>query len=132
LPVPSRTREPVPARRTGRLMSASRRTRLIRAVAAVAVAAAAVSPAAVGSGTAAAAPKPKKAFTFTDSRIEASSGLAVSAAEPDYVFTVNDHGPTRVFGVTPENGRSAATMRLDDAENVDWEAVAAGKGRSLW
>ncbi|MQA03959.1 MAG: hypothetical protein GEV07_14950 [Streptosporangiales bacterium] len=105
---------------------------LTRAVAAVALAATAVAPGLVTDQQAAAAPKKDVAFRFTDTRIDASSGLAVSPKEPEYVFTVNDHAPTRVFGINPETGRSDATMRLEGAQNVNWEALAAGRGRNLW
>lgn len=101
--------------------------------AALAVAAAAVVPLVASSGGVAhAAPDAKTAFSFTDSRIDTSAGLAVLPNEPDDVFTVNDHAPTRVFGVNPATGRSAATMRLRNARNVDWEAITPGQGRTLW
>lgn len=104
----------------------------MRAAAALTLAAAAVLPAATADKAASATPKPEAAFRFTDTRIDSSSGLAALSSEPDHVFTINDHGPTRVFGVNAETGRSDATMRLANAENVDWEAIAAGRGRNLW
>lgn len=80
----------------------------------------------------AAPPEADVAFEFSDERIDTSSGLAVLPAEPDHVFTINDSGPTRVFGVSADDGRSDATMRLNNADKVDWEAIAPGKGRNLW
>lgn len=102
------------------------------AFAAVAAAAAAVPLATASTPAVHAAPDAKTAFTFTDSRIDSSSGLAVLTDEPGYAFTVNDHAPTRVFGIDRSTGHSAATMRLRDAQSVDWEAIAPGQDRTLW
>ncbi|MBO0827563.1 MAG: hypothetical protein J2P24_07255 [Streptosporangiales bacterium] len=81
-----------------------------------------------------AAPPPPSAtdFTFTDARIDSPAGLAVLPGEPNYVFTVNAHAPTRVFGIDRKTGHSAVTMRLRDAKAVDWEAIAPGQNRTLW
>lgn len=98
----------------------------------VAAVAAAVPLVASSAPAAHAAPDAKTAFSFTDSRIDSSAGLAVLSGEPDYVFTVNDHAPTRIFGVDPNSGHSAVTMRLRDAQTVDWEAIAPGQDRTLW
>jgi hypothetical protein len=110
-------------------MSAHRRFAFAAVIAATA---AAVPLVASPAPAAHAAPAAKTAFTFTDSRIDSSAGLAVLADEPDYVFTINDHAPSRIFGVNPTTGRSTATMRLQDARSVDWEAIAPGQGRTLW
>ncbi|HEX6443817.1 MAG TPA: hypothetical protein VF053_01925 [Streptosporangiales bacterium] len=110
-------------------MTARRRYAFAAVVAAVA---AAVPLVASHPPAAHAAPGAKTAFTFTDSRIDSSAGLAVLPDEPGYVFTINDHAPTRIFGIDPSTGHSAATMRLRDARVVDWEAIAPGQDRTLW
>lgn len=112
-------------------MSAPAARRAARAAAALGFAAAVLVPLPAGAAKAA-PPKAAVAFEFTDERIDTSSGLAVLPAEKNHVFTINDSGPTRIFGVSAEDGKSDATMRLNNADKVDWEAIAPGKGRSLW
>ncbi|MQA77858.1 MAG: hypothetical protein GEV10_05160 [Streptosporangiales bacterium] len=112
-------------------MSVSVTRRAVRAAAALGFVAALLVPLPASAGQAA-PPKAAVAFEFSDERIDTSSGLAVLPAEPDHVFTINDSGPTRVFGVSADDGRSDATMRLRNADKVDWEAIAPGKGRTLW
>ncbi|MGH3097681.1 MAG: YncE family protein [Streptosporangiales bacterium] len=86
----------------------------------------------LGAAPAAAAPKSNTKFSFTDSRIDACSGLAVSPQWKGIAFTINDHMPTRVFAVNKSDGSTAATMRLSNADMVDWEAIGADGSGKLW
>lgn len=94
----------------------------------------AVLPASVwlGAAPAVAAPKAKTKFSFTDSRIDSCSGLAVSPKWKGVAFTINDHMPTRVFAVDKSDGSTTATMRLSNAGMVDWEAIGADGSGKLW
>lgn len=75
------------------------------------------------------------AFSFTDPRIDESSGLATST-DGRLVFTHNDSGDTaRFFAVGPD-GRTRTTYVLPGVQARDWEDMARGpdeKGRPcLW
>lgn len=86
----------------------------------------------LGAAPAAAAPEAKTKFSFTDSRIDACSGLATSPKWKGVAFTINDHTPTRVFAINKSDGSTAATMRLSNADMVDWEAIGADGSGNLW
>lgn len=74
-------------------------------------------------------PDPVALFTFTDPRIDESSGLVDLG---DLVVTVNDSGDDAiVYVVDPETGDTVGTTRFADSV-VDVEALApAGRGR-VW
>lgn len=74
-------------------------------------------------------PAPVELFTFTDPRIDESSGLVDLG---DLVVTVNDSGDDAiVYVVDPESGDTVGTTRFADSV-VDVEALApAGRGR-VW
>lgn len=94
-------------------------------------------------GTAAAqtpGPRAVEVATMRDARITESSGLALSAARRDVVWTVNDSGSAAlVYGVSLRTGRTEGVLRLIDstgrpADVVDTESLAsarAGPRRSL-
>jgi hypothetical protein len=78
--------------------------------------------------------------TVRDARITESSGLALSAARSDVVWTVNDSGARAVvYGVSVRTGRTVAVLRFTDAAGrradvVDTESLASassGGQRSL-
>lgn len=72
--------------------------------------------------------------TVRDPRIDESSGLAISAARPDVVWTVNDSGAAAVvYGVSTRTGRTLARVRLVDdggrgVDVVDTESLASAVG----
>ena len=68
------------------------------------------------------------AFTFQDTRISESSGLAPSLRHEGVWWTHNDSGehPTEVYAVD-EEGNTLATLTLA-LERRDWEAVAVAPG----
>jgi len=75
------------------------------------------------------------AFTFTDPRIDESSGLATSSSG-ELVYTHNDSGDeARFFAVGPD-GETRTTYVLPGVQTRDWEGMARGpdeQGRSsLW
>lgn len=79
---------------------------------------------------------PQVAFTFTDPRIDESSGLVSSSQVDGVIFTHNDSGDSaRFFAVGPD-GRTQTTYTLPEVMARDWEDIARGpdeKGRSsLW
>ncbi len=75
------------------------------------------------------------AFTFTDPRIDESSGLATST-DGRLVYTHNDSGDTARFFAVGLDGRTRTTYVLPDVQARDWEDMARGpdeKGRPcLW
>ncbi|WP_336210750.1 hypothetical protein [Nonomuraea sp. LPB2021202275-12-8] len=78
-----------------------------------------------------------KLFTFKDSRITESSGLAVSPTHDGVYYTHNDSSAQPEFYAVGQDGRTRATFRLRGAEARDWEAMAVSKdpatGRAtLW
>lgn len=80
--------------------------------------------------------EPQVAFTFADSRIAESSGLASSSTDDDVLFTHNDSGDEARFYAVGPDGATLVTYALPDVQARDWEDMARGpdeKGRSsLW
>ncbi len=123
-------------RLSGRLRQAGRprSRRLATAFAALLLGAVAVSSYATPAAQAAPADpvKERRAFAISDARITESSGLAASAVHRGYFYTHNDSGDDpRVFLLDPR-GRVAGMISLRTAENVDWEAIAAGPDQRIW
>ncbi|KQX62786.1 esterase-like activity of phytase family protein [Angustibacter sp. Root456] len=107
--------------------------------AALAVGLSALGPVA-SAAAAAPEPDPTRVTTVRDARITESSGLALSAARRDVVWTINDSGAAAlVYGVSLRTGRTVAVLRLTDsagrpADVVDTESLASassGSRRSL-
>lgn len=74
---------------------------------------------------------PQRVTVFSDPRLEESSGLVASRTMPGLLWTVADSGSAaEVYGVRA--GRIVAVVRLAGVDNVDWEALAPGPGRTLW
>jgi len=69
----------------------------------------------------------EKLFTFRDSRITESSGLAVSPTREDVYYTHNDSAARPEFYAVGADGRTKATFGLSGAQARDWEAMAATK-----
>ncbi|HEX3005970.1 MAG TPA: esterase-like activity of phytase family protein [Angustibacter sp.] len=76
-------------------------------------------------------PEPRRVTTVLDARITESSGLALSAARHDVVWTINDSGSAAVvYGVSLRTGRTLGVLRFTDtggrpADVVDTEALAS-------
>ncbi|MEV7907855.1 hypothetical protein AB0P04_40245, partial [Streptomyces anulatus] len=64
----------------------------------------------------------KPFFTFKDSRITESSGLAVSPTRKDVYYTHNDSSDGPVFFAVGPDGRTRAKFTLQGAVARDWEA----------
>lgn len=59
------------------------------------------------------------------------SGLVFSTLRRDVLWSLNDSGnPARLLAFTPA-GRSRAEVLVAGAQNVDWEAIAAGRRGTL-
>ncbi|WP_328807878.1 hypothetical protein [Nonomuraea antri] len=82
---------------------------------------------AVGAGPARADDGGEKLFTFRDSRITESSGLAVSPGHQGVYYTHNDSAAAAVFYAVGGDGRTRATFHVRGAQARDWEAMAATK-----
>ncbi len=67
-------------------------------------------------------------FRFADPAITESSGLAASVVHPGVLWTHNDSGnAARLFAVD-QAGATVATLDVEGTLNIDWEAVAMGRG----
>lgn len=69
--------------------------------------------------------KERLLFTFRDSRITESSGLAPSPTRQDIVYTHNDSGSRPRFFAVGLDGQTRATFTLAGASARDWEGMAA-------
>lgn len=69
----------------------------------------------------------EKLFSFRDSRITESSGLAVSPTHQDVYYTHNDSAATPTFYAVDGQGRTRATFQVRGAQARDWEAMATSK-----
>jgi hypothetical protein len=69
-------------------------------------------------------------FTFADPEIAESSGLVDAGS---VVYTVNDSGSGPVlYGVDPASGRTTTRTTYTTDEVVDVEALAPGRGGTVW
>lgn len=67
------------------------------------------------------------ASVFSSSKINESSGIIKSRRYPNIFWTHNDSGDTaRIFAVH-EDGNLVAEVKVNGAENIDWEDIAAGE-----
>lgn len=60
--------------------------------------------------------------------IRESSGVAVSKCQPDVFWTHNDSAGGPFIYAINSKGESLGTFKIPNAENVDWEDIAAAKG----
>lgn len=67
--------------------------------------------------------------TIQDSRITESSGLAASPLHPGMLWTHNDSGNSPRIYAIGKNGSTKAALTLSKEPNVDWEAIAAVRGK---
>jgi len=66
------------------------------------------------------------AAEFAGPRVRESSGIAVSRAHPDVLWTHNDSGDGPLLYATDLLGRDRGWLRIPGARAVDWEDIAIG------
>ena len=64
-----------------------------------------------------------------DRRFKEASGLAASQRWPGIYWALNDSGNAPEVFAMDDQGQSRGTFRVEDAQNVDWEAMQVGPGR---
>jgi hypothetical protein len=72
--------------------------------------------------------RPAQLATLEDRRVRESSGLAASRRTPGVIWTHNDSGDLPLVYAFDRGGRSRGTFRVEGAQAVDWEDIAAGPG----
>jgi hypothetical protein len=72
--------------------------------------------------------RPVQLATLEDQRIEESSGLVASRRSPGLFWTHNDSGDGPFVYAFDRAGRSRGTWRVEGAQAIDWEDMAAGPG----
>jgi hypothetical protein len=75
-----------------------------------------------------AAAEPVQLATLEDRSIKESSGLVASRRSPGILWTHNDSGDGPFVYAFDRAGRSRGTWRVEGAQAVDWEDMAAGPG----
>ena len=60
-----------------------------------------------------------------DRRLREASGIAVSARRDDLLWVINDGGSESLLHATGPGGEFLGQLRIDDADNRDWEDLAA-------
>ncbi|HEX8117141.1 MAG TPA: hypothetical protein VF521_07705 [Pyrinomonadaceae bacterium] len=72
--------------------------------------------------------QPVQLATLEDRRIDESSGLVASRRAPGLFWTHNDSGDGPFVYAFDRAGRSRGTWRVEGAQAIDWEDIAAGPG----
>ncbi|MFL6332428.1 MAG: hypothetical protein ACJ754_03705 [Pyrinomonadaceae bacterium] len=72
--------------------------------------------------------QPVQLATLEDRRIGESSGLVASRRSPGLLWTHNDSGDGPFVYAFDRAGRSRGTWRVEGAQAIDWEDIAAGPG----
>ncbi len=62
---------------------------------------------------------------ITDRALPETSGLAVSRRDPTRLWAINDGGNRAALHLLERDGRLVASYPVSDAENIDWEDLAA-------
>lgn len=75
-----------------------------------------------------AAAEPAQLATLEDRKVRESSGLVASRRSPGLLWTHNDSGDLPLVYAFDREGRSRGTFRVEGAQAVDWEDIAAGPG----
>ena len=70
----------------------------------------------------------KRLAELKDEKLEEVSGLAASAANPGFLWTLNDSGNPAVVYLVDENLNVRLSCELKDVKNRDWEDIAVGPG----
>ena len=71
--------------------------------------------------------KPQIAGTIKSAEIAESSGLAASICQPGVLWTHNDSGDGAFLYAIDASGKALGVWRVTEAENKDWEDIAAFK-----
>jgi hypothetical protein len=66
--------------------------------------------------------------SLQDRAVKEASALAASQRWPGAFWTLNDSGNNATLYAFDTAGRSVATVEVDRAENIDWEALQVGPG----
>jgi hypothetical protein len=69
-------------------------------------------------------PAPIVTGLLENAKIDEASGIAVSQRRSDLFWVINDDGPPQVHAID-SSGAIQGTLRLADAQNVDWEDLAS-------
>lgn len=72
--------------------------------------------------------EPKQLATLEDRKVRESSGLVASRRTPGLFWTHNDSGDGPLVYAFDRAGRSRGTFRVEGAQALDWEDIAAGPG----
>ncbi|MBV9926257.1 MAG: hypothetical protein JOZ96_14650 [Acidobacteria bacterium] len=72
--------------------------------------------------------QPVQLATLEDARIRESSGLVASRRNPGLFWTHNDSGDGPFIYAFDRAGRSRGAWRVEGADALDWEDIAAGPG----
>ena len=72
--------------------------------------------------------QPVQLATLEDRRVRESSGLAASRRTPGVMWTHNDSGDGPLVYAFDRGGRARGTFRVEGAQALDWEDMAAGPG----
>ena len=72
--------------------------------------------------------QPVQLATLEDRRVKESSGLTASRRSPGLFWTHNDSGDGPIVYAFDQQGRSRGAWRVEGAQAVDWEDMAAGPG----
>jgi hypothetical protein len=72
--------------------------------------------------------EPVQLATLEDRKVRESSGLVASRRSPGLLWTHNDSGDGPFVYAFDRAGRSRGTFRVEGAQAVDWEDIAAGPG----
>ena len=67
-----------------------------------------------------------RAGAFGDRRLKEASGAVASTSEPGILWSQNDSGNDPALFAYDSAGSPRAMVRVRDAENTDWEAIALG------
>ena len=73
---------------------------------------------------------PKVIGTIKSADITESSGIAASRCQRDVLWTHNDSGDDAFIFALDMTGQSLGTWRVQNAQNIDWEDIAAYKDKS--
>jgi len=72
---------------------------------------------------------PYRVGVLENDAIDESSGLAASRIHPDILWTLNDSGSKPVLFAVSTTGADSGQITITDADNRDWEDLAAFKYR---
>jgi hypothetical protein len=64
--------------------------------------------------------------SFSEDRLDESSGLAASRRYPGILWTIEDSGNPAELHAVDTTGRVLGTWRIEGARNADWEALSLG------